>query len=80
MYMYMYVHAHTVHITRDNVDDAVGHSQRLVELLCIVNHLIHQLPGDVIMRAADAKLLNLQCIHVREYNMYAQRRKYYHLR
>ena len=56
----MYMHVYTVYFTRDNVDDTVGHSQRLVEFLCIVNHLIHQLPGDVIMRTADAKLLNLQ--------------------
>lgn len=60
--VHVHLHTYTVHFTRDNVDDTVGHSQRLVELLCIINHLIHDLPGDVIMRTGDAKLLNLQCI------------------
>lgn len=46
--------------TRDNVDDAIRNSERLVELFCRPDHLVEHLPRLAVMRRGVDELLNLQ--------------------
>lgn len=46
--------------TGDNVDDAVGDPQRLVELFCRPDHLVKHLPGFAVVWGGVDKLLNLR--------------------
>ena len=48
-----------VEFSRDNIDNPVGYSKGLTEILGIPNHLIKHLPRFSIMRGRQAKLLNL---------------------
>lgn len=46
--------------TGDDVDDAVGDPQGLVELFCRPDHLIKHLPGFAVVWGGVDKLLNLR--------------------
>ncbi len=52
---------------RDNVDDLVREADGLEVVLCVLDHLLHHLPGDCALGGGDAKLLNLlELVHAED--------------
>ena len=42
-----------------DIHSPVGDVKELAEILCVVDHLVHKLPGLVVMWGTDHELLNL---------------------